>query len=67
MKRYLVFAGHADDLTGGWDHFKSSHDSEEDARAAVTKEMAEHDWDWYQVVDLEIGKHVVEWSRWDGQ
>ena len=52
MNRFLVFAGPCYYPMGGWEDFKASHDTEEEARAAckaLTKEWE----DWAHYIDLE--------------
>ncbi len=57
MKRYLLFMG--DDgrgAQGGWKDFFSSFDSIESALLAV----GSHEPDWWEIVDINTGKIVVE-------
>ncbi len=51
-KRFLLFAGYSYGAQGGWDDFKASFDTDEEATAAAT---ALHD-DWYQIVDTTTGQ-----------
>jgi len=66
MKRYLLFCGDRYYPSGGWEDFKGSFNSIEDAIAAAQGFAETHDsflvCDWYHVVDtqnpqLEIVRH----------
>ena len=53
MKRFAVFSGDKFYPSGGWNDFRSSHDTHDEARNAATTG------DWWQIVDLMTGQ-VVE-------
>lgn len=53
-RRYLVFAGSAYYPAGGWDDFKGSVDTVEDARIAAAATKAE----WWHIIDIETGEEV---------
>jgi hypothetical protein len=55
VKRYLVLAGD-DYYPAGWEDFRGSSDSLEDARKLGSWE------DWYEIVDTEI-ENIVEHGR----
>ena len=56
MKRYALFTGDDYYPRGGWDDFKGSFDTVEDALAAPRGE-------WFQVVDLTEGFLVRKGSN----
>ncbi len=52
MKRYLLFSGDEYYPLGGWNDFKGSFDTLEEAKEAKEK-LSGHD--WYQIVDTKHG------------
>lgn len=60
MKRFLVFAGEAYYPLGGWNDFRSSFDTKEEAFAA--KEVLHSAVGWVHVVDSET-QQIVKVSR----
>ncbi len=54
MKRFLLFSGSNYYPHGGWDDFRGSYDSCEEALAAPRHG------DWWQVVDTQTGVKVVD-------
>lgn len=55
MKRYALFSGDAYYPAGGWDDFRGSFDTLDEAVAAAQKRGD----DWSHVVDLHSGKEVA--------
>lgn len=54
MKNFLVFIGSHYYPDGGWEDFKQSFDSEEEALSYISNQ----DGDWWQIVDVQSGKIV---------
>lgn len=63
MKRFLVFAFEDYYPAGGWNDFKSDHDTQEEVDAAVIEE-ANRGWAYLQVVDTETTT-VEHHSGWE--
>jgi hypothetical protein len=59
MKRFLLFAFDSHYPRGGWDDFRDSYDTKEEAVEAVAKMKCE----WWQVVDSEAGDIVCSGRR----
>ena len=57
IKRYAVFAGHYYYPSGGWDDFKDSFDTQDEADDAAIYFYG-ISLDWVQVVDITTGKRV---------
>jgi hypothetical protein len=59
-KRYLLFVGMNYYPSGGWEDYKSSHETAEEAETEGKRLLKEDKmWsDWYHVVDLETGRMV---------
>ncbi len=59
VKRFVLFAGSDYYPSGGWDDFRSSHDTIEEAIAAAA---LPHRWgtDWWQVVDIQNGYKAAD-------
>lgn len=69
MKRFLLFAGHNYYPSGGWNDFRSDHET------AETADEVGHDlisrcvsfgspaYDWYEVVDTETGRQLPSRRR----
>lgn len=55
MKRYALFSGDYYYPNGGWDDFKGTFDTINEALAAHTVE----EYSWFHVVDLTTGEKVV--------
>lgn len=56
LKRYLVFACDSYYPAGGWDDFKGSYDTLDEAKAAALEAEKVHDWS--DIVDCETGQRV---------
>lgn len=56
VRRFVVLSGDHYYPNGGWDDYRSSHDTLDDARSAPAPG------DWSQIVDLRTGK-IVGGSR----
>lgn len=57
MKRYLVFFGDCQHPDGGWDDFKGSFDTIEEAREFVKNKKIN---DWFQIIDYKHGEKLNE-------
>jgi len=55
-KRYLLFAGSSYYPLGGWDDFKKSFESLDEARRYIPVVRE----DWWQIVDTETGQVITE-------
>lgn len=58
VQRYLVFAGDQYYPSGGWNDFKGSYLTQEDAWDALVQLFATSGCDWCHVVDAVSGKVV---------
>ena len=56
VKRYLLFYGEAYYPIGGWNDYKGSFDTIEEAKALMEK--SEWKPDWYDIVDTETSEKV---------
>lgn len=64
MKRYALFAWVGQYPYGGWNDYRNSYDTAEEARAAGESYLnSREEWDWsadriYQIVDLTTGMGI---------
>lgn len=62
VKRYLLFAGENYYPGGGWDDYVTDADTVEELRDLLKRmgdsDDSSHDWDWWQIIDIEEGKVV---------
>ena len=56
MKRYLLFSGYTYYPDGGWEDFRGSFRTLEEAKEATLEAPG----DWWQIVDTDTGK-LVDW------
>jgi len=56
MGRYLLFAGDEYYPAGGWQDYRGRFNSLNEAIKAAAKLT----WDWWQIVNLETGKIILE-------
>lgn len=66
MKRYLIFSGHNYYPGGGWEDFRSSHESPDATIAALLELKEERNdrkndigIDWWQIVDSSTGQVIL--------
>jgi hypothetical protein len=63
MKRYALFLGEFYYPSGGWDDFKNSFDTLDEAiKAALKEDTARAPKNWWHIVDLFTGKYAAEGS-----
>lgn len=62
MKRYALFAGDNYYPGGGWSDFAGSFDSALDA-VAEGQRLLDGTSDWWQVIDLQTGRHCDDQGR----
>ena len=65
MKQFLFFAGNQFYPYGGWNDFKASFDTAEQAHDEWIKSTTEKVYDWAHVVDLKSGEEVASYSLRD--
>ena len=58
MKRYLVFAGSDYYPCGGWEDFRSSHDTIKEAKESVVAAGGKED--WWHILDIESSVTVMD-------
>lgn len=59
MGRYLLFAGDEYYPAGGWQDYRGRYNSLNEAIKAAGKLT----WDWWQIVNLDTGKIILEETR----
>lgn len=63
LKRFLLFAGDYQYPDGGWNDFRHSYDTLEEARteggrlSTPDKDTHRHSKDWWHIVDIETGEY----------
>ena len=66
MERFLLFAGDEYYPAGGWDDFRGSFKTVEEAEKKADKptdrEWANNSYDWWHIVDSTTGKSVKHYS-----